>query len=131
MVITLTTPAILFSAISLLLLAYTNRFLTLAALIRELNSQYQKHKDPIVLKQIPTLRLRVNLIKYMQALGTFSFLLSVLTMYSIFQGNNEFAAVIFGIGLLSLLFSLIISLWEIFISVTALNIHLANIEDSK
>ena len=69
----LTTPALLFPAISLLLLAYTNRFLTLAALIRELHGRYPKGHEDTVLGQIINLRTRVRLIRAMQALGVVSF----------------------------------------------------------
>jgi Protein of unknown function (DUF2721). len=46
MEINLTTPALLFPAISLLLLAYTSRFLALAALMRELHVRYKTQPDP-------------------------------------------------------------------------------------
>jgi hypothetical protein len=38
--LSLTTPALLFSAISLLLLAYTNRFLAYASVVRNLHARY-------------------------------------------------------------------------------------------
>ena len=64
--ITLTTPGLLFSAISLLLLAYTNRFLTLASLIRKLHAEYLENPDKLVHGQIRNLQRRVNLIRNMQ-----------------------------------------------------------------
>lgn len=130
MEINLTTPALLFPAISLLLLAYTNRFLTIATLIRSLHSEYKKNPDELMLGQIKNLRLRVKLIRNMQALGVLSLLLCVVCMFVIFNGNLPLAEIIFGISLILLILSLAVSAWEIQISVKALNIHLSDIEES-
>jgi hypothetical protein len=130
MEINLTTPALLFPAISLLLLAYTNRFLTIATLIRSLHSKYKEEPDELVWGQIKNLRLRVKLIRNMQALGVLSLLLCVVCMFLIFAGNLPLAKMIFGISLLLLIASLAVSVWEIQISVKALNIQLSDIEES-
>ena len=130
MEINLTTPALLFPAISLLLLAYTNRFLTIATLIRSLHSEYKKNPDELMLGQIKNLRLRVKLIRNMQAFGVLSLLLCVVCMFVIFNGNLPLAEIIFGISLILLILSLAVSAWEIQISVKALNIHLSDIEES-
>ncbi len=126
--ITLTTPGLLFSAISLLLLAYTNRFLAIAALIRKLHSEYQQNPDKLVLGQIKNLRQRVQLIKNMQIWGVVSLFLCVLCMFLIFADNQFLGKWIFGIGLLLLLVSLGISIKEIQISVKALNLQLKNMD---
>lgn len=130
MEINLTTPALLFPAISLLLLAYTNRFLTIATLIRSLHSKYKEDPDKLVWDQIKHLRLRVKLIRNMQALGVVSLLLCVVCMFVIFNGNLPLAKIIFGISLILLILSLAVSAWEIQISVKALNIQLSDIEES-
>jgi len=130
MEINLTTPALLFPAISLLLLAYTNRFLTIATLIRSLHSKYKEDPDKLVWDQIKHLRLRVKLIRNMQALGVLSLLLCVVCMFVIFSDNLPLAEFIFGISLILLILSLAVSAWEIQISVKALNIHLSDIEES-
>ncbi|MCG8308917.1 MAG: DUF2721 domain-containing protein [Cytophagales bacterium] len=130
MEINLTTPALLFPAISLLLLAYTNRFLTIATLIRSLHSKYKEAPDELIWGQIKNLRLRVKLIRNMQALGVLSLLLCVVCMFVIFAGNMPLAKVIFGISLILLILSLGVSAWEIQISVRALNIQLSDIEES-
>ena len=130
MEINLTTPALLFPAISLLLLAYTNRFLTMASLIRNLHSQFKENPDDRILGQIRNLRLRVKLIRNMQVLGVFSLLLCVVCMFVIFAGNLDAAEYIFGLSLILLIVSLGVSAWEIQISVTALNIQLSDIEES-
>ncbi|MCL1090538.1 DUF2721 domain-containing protein [Shewanella profunda] len=118
--VSLTTPALLFPAISLLLLAYTNRFFALAALIRNLsNGDKPVHKD-----QIKNLSQRIRIIRRMQEAGVSSFALCVLCMIFIYIGLNKTGSVIFGASLLLLLYSLILSVIEIRISVDALNIHI-------
>ncbi len=131
MEINLTTPALLFPTISLLLLAYTNRFLTIATLIRNLHGKFKENADERIWGQIKNLRLRVKLIRNMQVLGVLSLLLCVVCMFVIFAGNQNTAEYIFGISLILLIISLAVSAWEIQISVKALNIQLSDIEDTK
>jgi hypothetical protein len=126
--ITLTTPALLFPAISLLLLAYTNRFLTLANLIRELHARYKANPEEIILAQIKNLRYRVVLIRNMQILGAGSFFMCVLTMLVLFIKLETLGEVIFGISLVLLLASLGFSLRELQVSIDALNYRLSDIE---
>ena len=121
--ISLTTPALLFPAISLLLLAYTNRFFSLAALIRQLSSNSKK----IDQAQIKNLKQRISLIKRMQEAGVVSFALCVSCMIFIYFGMNNVGSMIFGASLLLLLYSLLLSVIEIRISIDALNIHLREI----
>lgn len=128
MEISLTTPALLFPAISLLLLAYTNRFLTLATLIRTLHKQFKDGSDPNIKAQIANLRKRVNLIKNMQLTGIASLLLCVVSMFAIYENWQVFGSIVFGVSLVLLMISLIFSIIEIQISVKALNIHLIDIE---
>ncbi|MGB0895119.1 MAG: DUF2721 domain-containing protein [Parashewanella sp.] len=118
--ISLTTPALLFPAISLLLLAYTNRFFALAALIRHLSED----NKPILQDQIKNLHKRIAIIRRMQEAGVVSFALCVLCMIFLYIGFQHTGSVIFGCSLLFLLYSLILSVVEIRISVDALNIHL-------
>jgi hypothetical protein len=127
--ITLTTPGLLFSAISLLLLAYTNRFLAIASLIRRLHADNQKTPDKILIGQIHNLRRRVQLIKSMQIWGVISLFLCVLCMFLIFAENQILGKWVFGIGLILLLVSLGISIKELLISVKALNIQLEDMND--
>ena len=118
--VSLTTPALLFPAISLLLLAYTNRFFALAALIRQLsNGDKPVHQD-----QIKNLSQRIRIIRRMQEAGVSSFALCVLCMIFIYIGFNKTGSIIFGASLLLLLYPLILSDIEIRISVDALNIHI-------
>ena len=131
MEINLTTPALLFPAISLLLLAFTNRFLALAALIRTLHSRYKEKQDAIVWEQIRNLRLRVNLIRTMQVLGVMSLFLCVVAMFLIFSGNYRGAEWTFGTSLILLMLSLAFSVFEIQISVKALDIQLKDLEELR
>ncbi len=121
------TPALLFSATSLILLAYTNRFLTIAQIVRGLKQSYDEKKNKSILIEIRNLNLRLKLIRYMQLFGVFSLFLSVFAMFMLFFKLKVVGIVFFGIGLLSLLISLGISFWEISISVDALQIHLKDI----
>ena len=104
--IDVTTPALLFPAISLLLLAYTNRFLTLAQLIRDLHARYKIEPDEVIYKQIGNLRYRVMLIKQMQAFGVASLLFCVVCMFFLFAGWILAGKIIFGISLVLMMISL-------------------------
>jgi hypothetical protein len=129
--LTITTPALLFPAISLLLLAYTNRFLTLASLIRELHRSYKTNPEDLIIAQISNLRYRVTLIRNMQIFGVASFFCCVLCMLAIFVGQTIAAQVIFGASLVLLMLSLGISLREVQISVDALNYRLSDLEKKE
>lgn len=129
MEINLTTPALLFPAISLLLLAFTNRFLTLATLIRSLHAKYDQAPNKIILGQIKNLRKRVILIRNMQALGVLSLLLCVICMFLLFYNQQLLGRYTFGVSLILLMASLGISVYEIQISVKALQLHLSNMEE--
>jgi hypothetical protein len=131
MSLSLTTPALLFSAISLLLLAYTNRFLAIAQLVRGLHTQYKVNHDQLLFGQIKNLRLRLQLIRYMQFLGITSLLFCVVCMFFLYVQWIAIAEIIFGIALLLLIASLGLSAWEIQISVNALNLHLSDIKEAE
>lgn len=126
--LTLSTPALLFPAISLLLLAYTNRFLTLANLIRELHRSYKNNPEEIIMAQISNLRYRVKLIRNMQIYGVSSFFGCVLSMFFLFAGYDLVGKIIFGVSLLLLLISLGISLREVQVSIIALEHRLSDLE---
>jgi hypothetical protein len=131
MEITLTTPALLFPAISLLLLAYTNRFLTLANLIRELHARYKANPEEIILAQIKNLRYRIVLIRDMQIFGASAFFLCVVTMLVMFIGQALLGKILFGVSLVCLLVSLGYSLRELQVSIDALMVRLSDIESLK
>lgn len=128
MELSLTTPALLFPAISLLLLAYTNRFLAIATLIRTLHARSRERADPLILGQIANLRRRVNLIRNMQGVGVGSLFLCVLCMIVLFAGQVLLGKSLFALSLLLLLWSLGLSIEEIRISVKALDLQLKDLE---
>lgn len=127
--LTIETPALLFSATSLILLAYTNRFLTIAAIVRGLKKNYDEKENTTTLLEIKNLNLRITLIRYMQLFGVLCLFLSVFAMLLLFLELHLFAIYLFGLSLLCLLISLGISFWEISISVTALRLHLSGLID--
>ena len=126
--LTLTTPALLFSAVSLILLAYTNRFLSYAQLVRTLKEQHLQHPSKVTRAQIDNLRRRLHLTRTMQILGVSSLFLCVVTMFLLYVGFFVLSAYVFGAALLLLIGSLGVSIWEIQISVRALEIHLHDME---
>ena len=127
--LTLTTPALLFSAISLIMLAYTNRFLAYAAVIRNLHDKYIEKMDESLIQQIRNLKLRLNLTRWMQIFGISSLLLCVLTMFLIYIDQHIVAIWVFGIALILLIISLALLIKEIHISALALKLHLSDIEN--
>lgn len=127
--ISISTPALLFPAISLIMLAYTNRFLALATVVRALHKEYLKNeKDKLLHSQIKNLKYRIKLIKYMQAYGVASFLCCIFSIYFIFISNASMAHATFGLAILSLIVSLVLSLIEIQHSTKALELQLSDIE---
>ena len=126
--LTLTTPTLLFSAGSLILLAYTNRFLSYAQLVRVLKEQYLQNHSEVTAAQIANLRLRLYLTRSMQVLGISSLFFCVVSMFLIYIKIYTPAVYVFGLALLLLIASLGVSIWEIQISVKALEIHLKDME---
>jgi hypothetical protein len=123
------TPALLFPAVSLLLLAYTNKFLAIANLIRKLVSDYEKKKHHAHLKQIRSLRRRLMLIRWMQVCGVASMLLCVVTMFLVYENFQVWAKILFAISLLLMMASLVITLVEIMLSAGALRVLLKDLEE--
>ncbi len=128
--ISINTPALLFPAITLLMLAYTNRFLAIANRIRSLHQSYTKlDVKHTAIKQIKSLRARLNLIKYMQGFGALSFFCCVLCMYFIYRNWMHAANIIFAAGMLTLLISIVLSFLEIQQSTKALELELSDMEE--
>jgi hypothetical protein len=127
MTLELSTPALLFPAISLLLLAYTNRFLHLAALIRQLHREHTKGSDPLAKPQIDNLRVRLELIRWMQALGIASLLCCTVAMGALFFGWAQTGSAVFSIGMVLMAASLAVALREIMISGGALKVYLGEL----
>ena len=129
--ISLTTPALLFPAISLLMLAYTNRFLTLATIVRNLHDRYKKEANDNLLGQIANLRYRIYLIRNMQIFGVMSLLFCVISMFALFAGWIAGGQWMFGIALILMMVSMLISLRELQISVGALDLLLVELEEEE
>lgn len=127
MTLTIETPALLFSATSLILLAYTNRFLTIAQIVRGLKKTYDEKENKSILIEIANLNLRLSLIRYMQLAGVLSLFLSVFAMLVLFFDQQLAGIIVFGASLFCLLVSLGISFWEISISVKALRVNLKDL----
>lgn len=127
MEIEISTPALLFPAISLLLLAYTNRFLTTGQLIRSISNQAKTQPNQDLSGQIENLKKRLELTKWMQFFGVVSMLMCTVSMFSLFLGYYPIGKNIFGLSLITMCISLIISLWEVYISSNALNLELKDL----
>jgi uncharacterized Tic20 family protein len=124
----LSTPALLFSAISLFMLAHTNRFLALSSLIRQHIALYDEKKDENILGQIENFRIRLNVIKNTQIFGVISFLFCVISMFLIFVNAILPAEIAFGLSLASLFVSLALSLRELFLSIGALKLEMRRVQ---
>lgn len=129
--INLTTPALLFPTVSLLMLAYTNRFLTLATIIRNLYDRYSTEQNQNLLGQIANLRFRVYLIRNMQIFGVLSLLMCVVSMFALFAGWVTAGKWSFAIALILMIVSMLISLRELTISVGALDLLLTDLEEHE
>ena len=128
MEIDVTTPALLFPAISLLLLAYTNRFMGITKLIRQLRHKLNDKNYPQVNRQVANVKYRIKLIIWTQATGVVSLIFCTLSMMSQFFAASLFGYLCFGLSLILMVISLILSLLEITISAKALNVELEGME---
>lgn len=120
----LATPTLLFSAVSLIMLAYTNRFLSYAQLVRNLKDQYLQNRSEVTAAQIANLRKRLYLTRSMQILGISSLFFCVVSMFLVYIHLRLLSVYVFGFALLLLIASLGVSIREIVISVKALELHL-------
>lgn len=124
MEMTITTPSLLFPAISLLMLAYTNRFITLANVIRQLSNLENAPSKDLVIRQMQNLRVRMSVIRLMQAFGVLSFVFCTLSMFALLLAFQVAGMYLFAASLLLLVLSLLFSFYEVNISTTAINIEL-------
>lgn len=127
----ISTPALLFPAVTLLMLAYTNRFLTLATIIRNLHDRYHADGNEDLLRQIANLRYRVYLIRNMQIFGVLSLLFCVISMFALFTGWVIGGQGSFAVALLLMMISLGMSLRELQVSVGALDLLLTDLEQHE
>ena len=126
--LTLITPTFLFSAVSLILLAYTNRFLSYAQLVRILKDKYMEDRSKVTRAQIVNLRKRLKLTRSMQVFGAASLLLCVITMLLIYIDMQFLSAIVFAVALMLFIVSLALSVWEILLSTKSLEIYLSDMD---
>ena len=126
--ITITTPALLFPAISALFLAYANRFLAIASRIREQHNLFNKTQSPVAKKQIESLRKRIRFIIAMQLLAVIGIISCIIAMGLIFFGLQTYGNIMFGLSMVFIILSLLASVSELLISTKALNIELEDME---
>ena len=126
--LTLITPTFLFSAVSLILLAYTNRFLSYAQLVRTLKDKYMEDRSKVTRAQIVNLRKRLKLTRSMQVFGAASLLLCVITMLLIYIDMQFLSAIVFAVALMLFIVSLALSVWEILLSTKSLEIYLSDMD---
>ncbi len=125
---TITTPSLLFPAISLMMLAYTNRFVSLTKVIRELGRIAEGDDGELIRRQIRSLRLRVHLIRWMQTLAVLAFALCTLSMIALFGNQAGLGTWIFGSALALFMASLLVSLYEVHISTRAINLEIERLD---
>lgn len=128
MEMTITTPSLLFPAISLLMLAYTNRFVVLANVIRQLSHLEDDTPKEVIVRQLDNLRLRISVIRLMQAFGVLSFVFCTLAMFSLLLGWYVLGQFLFASSLILLVISLLFSFYEVNISTKAINIELESFD---
>lgn len=123
MLISYHNAGLLFPAISLLMLAYTNKFLGLTATVRNLVNQYKKDESIHTYQQMLNLKKRIFLLRHVQALGVTSLLSCTLCMFCLLIGFPFFATILFGAALIFMIFSLLVSVIEIHLSVVAISLE--------
>ena len=127
----ITTPAVIFSAVSLLYIGYTSRFIAISNLVRDLKKEFVISHDEIVIKQITNLRRRIEIIRNMQLLGILSLMLSILSMILLYKEWLWQGEMAFFVALCFLLLSMFFAIQEVLMSVDAINIDLSDIEELK
>lgn len=126
--IPISTPSLLFPAISLLMLAYTNRFLALATIVRNLHASWRENRDPLLEAQISNLRQRIVLIRNMQAAGVLSLMACTISTVFLFFNHQPCGQAFFGVSLVCMLLSLTLTFREVMISGKALDVQLSDME---
>jgi hypothetical protein len=122
-------PALLFPAISLIMLAYTNRFLALSNRVRMLHDKYQViEQRHIVFGQIKNLKYRIKLVQNMQTYGVATLLSSILCMFFIFIEYQALAKFIFAVSLITFSISIFLSFIEIRLSTKVIELELSDME---
>lgn len=124
MLLDISTPALVFPALSVLMLAYTNKFIAISKRVRALHAEHKRTPTQALHKQIRSLNKRMIYIRNMQICAIAGFSSNILSMGFIFLGLNTLAIFLFGLGISLVFISLIISILEIYMSVQAMTVLL-------
>lgn len=127
----LSTPALVFPALSVLMLAYTNKFIAISKRVRALHAEHLKNPSKRVHKQIKSLDKRMKYIRNMQICALSGFSSNIISIAMIFVGLDLFAMIFFSLGLILVLCSLIICIIEIYLSVQAMSVLLEEDMDDQ
>ncbi len=125
--LTISVPTLFFSALSIMVLAYSSKFFAYGNIIRKLHQEYKSSPDEDIINQIKNLRRRLSIIRNMQICGITGLLLCVISMFNIYIDNNNLATYIFGIALILFICALLFIIKEILISTKALELKLKNL----
>ena len=125
-----TVTALMFPAIPLIMAVYSNRFHTLSALIRQLHDEYvfEKHIPPEWEKQLKNLSRRINYLKFSIGAAGLGFLFNMMTVLGLYLGKIFVARLIFATCCISMIISIVLFLFEIFLSTNALKLHLSDMK---
>ena len=125
-----TVTALMFPAIPLIMAVYSNRFRTLSALIRKLHDEYvfEKHIPPEWEKQLKNLSRRINYLKFSIGAAGLGFLFNMMTVLGLYLDKIFVARLIFATCCISMIISIVLFLFEIFLSTNALKLHLSDMK---
>ena len=125
-----TVTALMFPAIPLIMAVYSNRFHTLSALIRKLHDEYvfEKHIPPEWEKQLKNLSRRINYLKFSIGAAGLGFLFNMMTVLGLYLDKIFVARMIFASCCISMIISIVLFLFEIFLSTNALKLHLSDMK---
>ena len=125
-----TVTALMFPAIPLIMAVYSNRFHTLSALIRKLHDEYvfEKHIPPEWEKQLKNLSKRINYLKFSIGAAGLGFLFNMTTVLGLYLDKILIARLIFASCCISMIVSIVLFLFEIFLSTYALKLHLSDMK---
>lgn len=110
------------------MIAFTNRFLAISSLIRDLHDKFRTNPETVYVDQIKNLHRRLKLIRNIQILAVLSLLVSAVCMALIYWNNTLAASYLFGLALVLQISALVLSVFEISISINALQIELSDME---
>ena len=127
--ISISTPALVFPALTVLMLAYTNRFIAISKRVRALHTEHKENPTDRIYAQIQLLKKRLIYIRNMQTLAIVGFLINLVSMFFILLAIKTIGGILFAFSLAFITGSLVVSLYEIHISVNAMSIQLQ--EDSE